>query len=222
MPDGAAGIGQRAGSDAGDLLQLLDQVVGIRAANRGLGDQLVDLLHEHGRLEMLHAIVDAAGEKSFAVEGRGGAAAVVVGEAAVQQLVAVAGHGAAFARGKVLGVLEAEAAQVAERAALSAAVLGQPRLAGVLDHRQPAPLGDGVDRVHLAGHAVDVDRHDGPRAVGDAALDRGRVHRKRGRVGVGEHRQRLVRQDRVVGGDEREGRADDLVARIDARDVQAR
>ena len=43
---------------------------------------------------------------------------------------------------------------------------------------------------------------------------------QRGRISVGEHRQGLVRQDGVIRGDEREGRADDLVARIDAHDVQ--
>ena len=73
MPDGAAAFGQSRRSDAGNLLQVLDQVIGIRAADGGLRDQLVDLLHEHGRLEMLHAIVDAAGEAAFAAEAAGGA-----------------------------------------------------------------------------------------------------------------------------------------------------
>ena len=98
----------------------------------------------------------------------------------------------------MLGVLEAEAAQIAERPALAASVLGQPRLAGVFDYREAVLLGDRVDGVHVAWHAVDVDRHDGAGSLGDAALDRSRVHGQRGRIGVGEHRQGLVDQDRVI------------------------
>ena len=132
----------------------------------------------------------------------------------------VAGDGAAFARRQVLRVLEAEAAEVAQRAALPAPVLGQPRLAGVLDHGEIVLLRDRVDGVHVARHAVDVHGHDGARAVGDPALDGGRVHRQRLRIGVGEHRQRLAQQDRVVRRDERERRHDDLVAGVDVHDVQ--
>ena len=170
---------------------------------------------------MLHAKVAATGEAAFAAEGPRGPPAVMKGVAAVQKLIAIAGHGAAFAGRKVLGVLETEAPQVAQRAALAATVLGQPCLASVFNHSKVVFLGDRVDRVHVAGHAVDVDRQNGAGAVGDAALDRGRVHGQRGGIGVGEDGQGLVAQDRVIGGVERKRRTDHLIARIHAYHVQA-
>ena len=48
-----------------------------------------------------------------------------------------------------------------------------------------------------------------------------RVHRQRGRVGIGKHRQGFVHQNRVVRGDERVGRGDDFVAGVHAHDIQA-
>ena len=174
----------------------------------------------HG-LRLRHPVVAAAGEAAVSLVRPDGAAAVVEGVALVDQLLAHAGDGAAFAGRNVLGFLEAEAAQVAERAALAALVLRQPRLAGILDHGELVLAGDGVDRVHVARHAEDVHRHDGARPLGDPALDRGRVHGQRGRVGVGEHRQGLAAEDRVVAGDERVGRDDHLVAGVHVHDVQA-
>ena len=107
------------------------------------------------------------------------------------------------------------------RAALAALVFGEPRLAGILDDGELVLPGDGVDRIHVARHAEDVHRHDRARALGDAALDGRRVDRERRRVGVGEHRQRLAAEDRVVAGDEGVGRDDHLVAGVDVQDVQA-
>ena len=52
----------------------------------------------------------------------------------------------------------------------------------------------------------------------------GRIARVRGerrRIGVGEHRQGLVDQDRVVRRDERVGRDDDFIAGVHAHDMQA-
>lgn len=61
---------------------------------------------------------------------------------------------------------------------------------------------------------------DGARAVGDPALDRGRIHGERGRLGVGEDRQGLVDQDRVVGRDERERGDDHLISGVHPHDVE--
>ena len=137
------------------------------------------------------------------------------------QFVAVARDGASFAGRQVLRVLETEAPQVAQHPALAALVFGQPGLASVLDDGQLVLAGNGVDRIHVAGHAEDMHGQDGSGAVGDPALDRRRVHGQRGRVRVGEHRQRFVDQDRVVGRNERVGRNDHLVAGIHAHDVQS-
>ena len=221
MPHRPAVLRQAHGRDAGNLAEVGAQVVGVRAADFGFLHQLVELLHEQDRLGLGHAVVVAAGETAVALVRPDGAAAVVEGVALVNQFLAHARDRAAFAGRNVLGFLEAEAAQVADRAALAALVFGQPRLAGVLDHRQLVLAGDGVDRVHVARHAEDVHRHDGARALGDAALDRGRVHGERGRVGVGEYRQGLAREDGVVAGDEGVGRDDHLVAGVHVHDVQA-
>ena len=120
----------------------------------------------------------------------------------------------------MFGVLETEAAQVTERAALAALVFAQPRLAGVLNNGEIVFLGNRVDRVHIARHAVDMHRHNGAGSFGDPTLDRSRVHRQCGRICVGEYWQGLVHQDRVVRGDERVGRDDHFVASIHAHHVQ--
>ena len=138
----------------------------------------------------------------------------------IQQLNSVAGDGPALAGGNVLGLLEAEAAQIAQRAALATLVFAQPRLAGVLNDGQVVFLGDSVNRVHVAGHAVNVNRQNGAGPFGDAALDRSRVHRQRGGVRVGEHRQCLVHQNGVIGCTERKGRSDHFVTGVHAHDIQ--
>src|SRR6185369_10758766 len=71
MPDGAAAGGQFRRGYAVYLLQVLAQVIGIRAADGRFIDKLVDLLHEHGSLEMLHAKVAAARENALAAETAG-------------------------------------------------------------------------------------------------------------------------------------------------------
>ena len=121
----------------------------------------------------------------------------------------------------MLGLLEAETTQVPERSALAAFVFGEPRLARIFNEGEFVLAGDGVDRVHVARKAVDVDRQDGPGAVGDPAFDGSRIHRECGRVGVGKHRQGFVDQDGVIGGDECVRGDDDFVAGVHVHDVQA-
>ena len=120
----------------------------------------------------------------------------------------------------MLGVLKTEAAQVAQRSALAALVLGQPGLTSILDHAQAVFLGDRVDGVHVACHAVDVNGQDGPGAFGDPTLDGSGVHRQRGRISVGEHGQGLVRQDHVIRCNERVGGNDHFVTGIYTHCVQ--
>ena len=136
MPRRAAVLGQAHGRDAGNLAEVGGQVVGVGAADFGLLHQLVELLHEQDRLRLGHPVIVAAGETATALVRADSAAAVVEGVALVDQFVAHACDRAAFAGRDVLGFLEAEAAQVAERAALAALVFRQPRLAGILDDRQ--------------------------------------------------------------------------------------
>src|SRR5439155_10711724 len=96
------------------------------------------------------------------------------------------------AAGQVLGGLEGEGAHVPERTGAAPVVFTPVRMRGVLDDGQLVLPRDRYDRVHVAGHAADVDGDDRPRARRDRFLDLGRVdvegltidvHENRGRVG---------------------------------------
>lgn len=165
--------------------------------------------------------VAAAREVGASLEAAVGTSAVVERAGAVDEIVSVAGDSATFARRQVLGVLEAEASEVADRSAFLSLVVREPGLTGVLDDRETVLPGDGHDRVHVARHPVDMHRHDGARAFRDSTLDGSRVHRQGGRIGVGKNRQRLVKKNRVVAGVERERRDDDLVAGVHVKHVHA-
>src|SRR5262249_7912545 len=71
-----------------------------------------------------------------------------------------------------------------------------------------------IDWVHIARHAKNVNRHDGPGSLGDPALDRGRIDGEGGGIGVGKYRQSHVRKDGVVTGDERIGRNNPFITSI--------
>ena len=77
----------------------------------------------------------------------------------VGERVVAGRHQPALAEGaEVLGRIEAEAAERAERARLRAAVARAVRLCGVLDHGEAVPGGDRADRIHVRHLAVEVDR----------------------------------------------------------------
>ena len=146
MPDRPAAVWQAGRSETGDLLQTSAQIVGICLPDLRFLGQFVELLQQHGRLEMLHAEVAAAGKVAATLQCSPSTAAVMERITAVDELLAVAGDRAAFTGRKMLGVLEAEATQVGERAAHAAFVFCQPGLARVLDqdtencHRQWAGM----------------------------------------------------------------------------------
>src|SRR5207245_3479780 len=136
MPDGLAVLGQARRQDAGDLLQRGGEARGVFAAPNRVLAQLVELLQEHSRLEVLHADVAAAREIGpCPLEVPVRAPAVVERAGPIDEIVTIAGDRATFARRQVLGVLDAEAAQVADRPARVSPVLREPGLAGVLDDR---------------------------------------------------------------------------------------
>src|SRR5512140_2019342 len=111
MPGGPAVPRQNHWSDARDLAEVLAQVIGIRAADRGFLHELIELLRENDRLRLRHAEVAPSREAAIALVGPACAAAVVVGVALVDEFLAHAGDGAAFAGRNVFGFLEAEAAE---------------------------------------------------------------------------------------------------------------
>src|SRR5438034_4974557 len=156
MPDRPAVFRQPRRLDAGNLLQVDAQVVRVLASARGFLHQLVELLHKNHSLELLHPIVAAASEERLcALEAPGGASDVVERVAPVQEFIAVAGDGAAFSGGDMLGVLETETGQVAECAALAAFVFSQPSLTGILDNAELVFAGEDRKSTRLnSSHTV--------------------------------------------------------------------
>ena len=147
-------------------------------------------------------------------------------DARQQRGIAPGDHAAVAVAAQVLAGIEAEARQIAQAAAAPAVMLGRVRLRRVLDHPQAVPPGDGQDRVHVGRLAVEMHRHDGPRARRDRRLDLGRIQV----VGIGrnvdKHRRRAGLVDRLGGRVEGERGCDHLIARADAarqeRQVQRR
>ena len=90
-------------------------------------------------------------------------------------------------------------------------------LGGVLDHREPGSLGEGVDRVHVGGEPVEVDRDDRPGARRHPPRGVGRIEVVGDKVDVGEDRRRPLVQDGLGSCDERERRDDDFIPCPDAR-----
>src|SRR6202035_5534804 len=80
----------------------------------------------------------------------------------------VGGHRASFAAGpQVLSRIEAEGCRAAHRSGLHPAILlarkifGSVSLAGVLDYEETEPLRQFLNRIHVDGLSVEVDRNDG-------------------------------------------------------------
>ena len=122
----------------------------------------------------------------------------------------------ALARRDLLVRVEREHGRRPVRADALALVTRAECLAGVVDERDPPRVAQGAKLVELTGVAVDVDRDDRARAVGERSLDRRRSEVQRSRVDVGEHRRRPF-VDRAVGRrDEGVRRRDDLVAGSDS------
>ena len=112
--------------------------------------------------------------------------------------------------------MEAEAAEIAERAQPAAAVGGGDGLRGVLHHAQPAPARDREQRIHLRAHPGVMHGHNRPRARRDRGFHTGFVQVQRVLTDVHEHRFRPAEDKRSGGGDEGEGRRDDLVPGFDS------
>ena len=93
----------------------------------------------------------------------------------------------------------------APNACAASSTIGRPKRAQLLDRRRPA------EEVH---------GHDRLRPRGDPPLDVGRVEVQRRRVDVGEDGRRAAAGDRLGGREERERRADHLVARADPERVE--
>ncbi len=206
------------GRDALDLAQELGQVGSVLLAAAGLLFEPRELLEQKGGLELGHAEIGAVAHVREA-GGRRAAAVVLKALALLDQFVAVCEDRTAFAGIEVLRALKAEAAQIAERAHLAAAPFGQVGLAGVFEHGDLVPGGDGGDRVQIGGRAAQVHGDDAAGSLGDGRIDLAGVDLKRFGIGVDEDGKRVVHEHGVDGGDEGIRRHDHLVAgtRLQAR-----
>ena len=140
----------------------------------------------------------------------------------IGQLVVVGGeHAAVAGAAEVLGRIEAEAADVADRAGAAAVELGADRLGGVFDDRQPGAR----RRFEQIGS---ISAHWPNRWTGSMALVAGvispldgrRIDVERVRIDVGEDRPGAQPGDGAGGGEEGEAGQDHLVARPDVQGHQ--
>ena len=119
-------------------------------------------------------------------------------------------------RAEVLGRVERERPDGAERARRAPAPRRPDGLRGVLDDGEVVGVADRAERRHVGALAEEVDRNNGLRALRDGGVDACRVQVERVRVDVGEDGRRAEQRGGLGRGDERERRADHLVARANA------
>jgi hypothetical protein len=101
---------------------------------------------------------------------------------------------------------------LAEGAGLAPFVRGADGLAGILDQHQIAGAANGLQLVHGARLAEDVNRKHGAGSPGDRARDQRRIDVERSLVDVDEHRCRPFIKNAIGRGDKAERRGDDFVA----------
>ncbi len=124
-------------------------------------------------------------------------------------------HATAFAGSHVLVVVEAERADVADGAELTAFVAAADALAGVLDDDELVPPRDWHDRVHIACRSPHVDGHYSPRARADRVLKGGGIERQ-AFVNIDDHGNRADCKDGRRGRHVGMGRDEYLVAGAEA------
>ena len=127
---------------------------------------------------------------------------------------------AAFGGGDVLVGLKAERNEIAERADGLALPCRAYRLRGILDHAQFVLVGDRIQPVHVHRLAGQIHRNDRTGSWRDRGFNFIEIDVARDRVDVGEYRHSTHFEDHVRGGDPRDRRGDDFVARAYAGDAQ--
>src|SRR5947207_1407724 len=110
--------------------------------------------------------------RGVAIDGNGRHTVQAGFEDALEEVVVTGDDRAALAAGDVLGSVEGEDRHIAEAARLVAAILALEAMRSVFDDANPAGFpGMVVDHasnaLDVAKLAIDVDRHDGARALGD-------------------------------------------------------
>jgi hypothetical protein len=130
-------------------------------------------------------------------------------------------HGAALAEGDLVGGIERERGQVAERADRAAVPARAQSVAAVLDQPQSVALAERRDGVEVERVSERVGDHHGPRAIAHRSLEPADIDVVLGQGDVHEHGHEPVLQDRVHRGGEAGGYRDHLVARTQPPVAQA-
>jgi hypothetical protein len=110
--------------------------------------------------------------------------------------------------------MEAESTQMTDSAERSTPITRQHALCRVLDDQQPVPVGDCHDGVHIATHAGVMHRYNGTSARRDGGFDLLLIEVQRVRADIDEDWHRTAQHEGVGGRDERVGRHDHFVARL--------
>ena len=142
------------------------------------------------------------------------------GDAAGEALIGGGDHAGVAEAAEVLRRVEAERGGIAQTARAASVIPGTDGLRGIFQHEQPASLGDGVDRPHVGGLAVQMDRDDRPRLRRDGAFESCRVEVQGFGLDVDEDGRGAGAPDGAGGREERVRRGDDLVARPDSQGHQ--
>ena len=198
--------------EALDAIEAFRERAGVRPPLLHPSVELRELHEADRRRDFRHAGVEA--DEDVLVLRR---LAVVPEETRLFRDSIVVGHDhAAFPGRHVLRRVEREAGGVAEVARLLAVVLGAGGLGRVLDDRDAAVPGDGEDRIHLGGLAVQVDGHDRRGLARDRRRELRGVHVVRRTIDVDEDGLRAAQDDGRRRREERERRDHDLLSGTDA------
>ncbi len=127
---------------------------------------------------------------------------------------------AALDRGHVLAGVEREGAGVAVSADRTLVPCRADRVRGVLDHRHPVLVAQGVEAVEVERAPAEVHAQHRAGARAEQSLDVVDVDQPGRRIDVGEHRRRAQHLDDVRAGGERQRRQDHLGVRADPRHPQ--
>ena len=180
--------------------------------------KLLELADPDRRADVVDAVVEA---EPRVLEPAAAVGATLVAKA-LEQAPLVLGVGrddAALAGRDLLVRIEGEHRGGTVGANGRAAIAGAERFAGVLDERQPVPLGERAQRLELTRVAEDVDGDDRLRPRRDRRVDGCGVEVERARVDVCEDRCRPLVDRAVRARRERERRRDRLVPGLEPRDV---
>src|SRR5262249_24220904 len=106
-------------------------------------------------------------------------------------------HISAFAGCHCLVCKERKAADISKTADMSISVVDSEALCRVFNDLDAVTRSKGLDRGHIAGRSIEMNRHDGPRARCDQAFGKAKINLKRVWLNVDKDRGRSNQDHRV-------------------------